>query len=53
VGERSKIGTGVMLTTYVHLVPMYIPSCHGKVKFTLEQTMKAQWGSRDIVLLFL
>ena len=24
-----------------------------KVKVTLEQTMKAQWGSRDIALLFL
>jgi len=61
VGERSKIGRGMMLTTYVHLVSMlsaaiplnlYIPSWHAKVKINLEQTTKAQRVRTDIVLLF-
>jgi hypothetical protein len=32
-----------------------LPAIQGKVKvqFTLEQAMKAQWGSRGIALLFL
>ena len=62
VGEGSKIGRGMMLTTYVHLVSRlsavttlhpYKPSWHAKIKFTLQQTTKAQRSSRDIPLLFL
>jgi hypothetical protein len=40
-------------------IPVYMASCiklnsrRGKVKFTLEQAMKAQRGSRGIALLFL
>jgi hypothetical protein len=54
VGEGSKIGRGIMLNYYVHLVPMlsaaitlhpFIPSWHGKVKFTLEHKTKAQIGT--------
>jgi len=58
----GKIGRGVMLNSYSHLVPrliaaiplqLYMPSWHEREKFILEQTTKAQRSSRDIAVLFL
>jgi hypothetical protein len=58
----GKIGRGVMLNSYVHLVPRLSADIplhpkyvfwHAKVKFTLEQTTKAQRYGRDIAVYFL